>query len=208
MEMNYNWMYSLEKYKIRKKKWYEKYIGNIDRIIEVFEKIDNIDFYTRTSEKELNCYIEEVEEKINEIEDKELVKILEPSLYHMKRKVKVKWRYKLIDILTKTRKEKEYTQNQLSKKTGISCLYIYRLENYQRHTISLEQLRLITEVLEVDINDLISEATKESEIKITNLPYEVKTIERLIKESFIINDNDKLLNSREKKKLIDYIKTI
>lgn len=200
--MNFTWLYLVEQYETEKKDSYKKYKDIIERIIEIYKKIYNEEFYAKTSEKILNEYIDEVEKKVGKIEDDRLVEILKPRLDDMKYKVKEKWSYELIEILSKKRKEKGYTLKELSKKANISESYIYRLENHERYRVSFDKLKCISSALDIDINDLILEATEKNEVKIRDLGYNVKTIKELIKDSIIINENNELLSSKEKNKLI------
>ena len=55
------------------------------------------------------------------------------------------------------RKNKKITQRDLSKKTGISTSYIQQLEYGIKENPSLEKLKLIANILGVNVQDLVEE---------------------------------------------------
>lgn len=63
---------------------------------------------------------------------------------------------KMVDIVKKLRKAKEYTQEELSIKTGINRQMIGRLENYE-YMPSIPQLEKLAEILGFSVPDLFVE---------------------------------------------------
>lgn len=55
------------------------------------------------------------------------------------------------------REQKEMSQNQLSKLSGISRLTILSLENNEEHNAKVDTLRSLAEVLGVQVSELFEE---------------------------------------------------
>lgn len=52
-------------------------------------------------------------------------------------------------MLKKARLNKKYTQNFLSKKTGISQSYISKLENSNKHSPTIREILLLSKALDI-----------------------------------------------------------
>lgn len=70
---------------------------------------------------------------------------------------------KLVETILSLRKEKGYTQAQLSKASGINRTMIGRIEN-KNYIPTIEQLQTLGEVLDFEVTDLFVDETKTADI--------------------------------------------
>jgi len=187
---------------------YEKYHDVIESMDNAFKKIMTGKSYVKLTEEKLNEYIRDVKEKLEIVKDDELLAILNKEVEKLQKKVDEKWRYRLIDLLSELRKERGLSLTELSSRCNISVSYLSRLEKFERWKISLDKLKIIADTLEVDMNLLISKAMEKKEIENQDIIPEAKTLEELIMNSIIIDDNKKILKSKEKENLLKYINKI
>ena len=94
------------------------------------------------------------------------------------------------------RKENNFTQKELAKKSNISRSYLADIEN-DRYNASLDTLKSIANALEVNISDLIEDLSKTNDNKITKNKEQIKTIAAHLE--------DKDLTDKKVKLIKDYI---
>ena len=160
--------------------------------------------FSKTSEEILNQKLEKIKDKMKLVKNKELMDLFERMYTVLEKRIEKKWEGKLIKLLKKLRKKKGLSQAELARKAGVSNGYIWRYEKGQRHNLSLSKLFVISKALEIDITWILSKAIK----KKTNIKEKSTKLDKLIKNSIILKNNDKFYNIEEKDKLISFIEKI